>query len=118
MVVTTKSNDPSVKAVRGTVRSLRSVRLALAPFLTTLSRDAADHNTTTDPLAVAEAEAAVALTVGSLRYTHARLSGRKADDALKAELDGMKRVVVRLLQRRKKRDAARTAPKEEKDRGK
>ena len=92
--------------VKKTTVSLKNVHKALNPFLKILqdenNRNFYDTQPKADPQKLAEAEAAVALTLGTLRYVSSRLSGKKTDPGLKMELDKMKKIIVRLLKKGKK----------------
>lgn len=100
---TSEASEP----VERTIKSLKTIREELAPFLKILqeehNRDSFGSNepSPVDPQQLAEAEAAVALTLGTLRYISSRLSGKKVDAGLKMELDKMKKVVVRLMKKKK-----------------
>ena len=92
--------------VKKTTESLKNIHKTLLPFLKILqdenNRNLNDALPKTDPQTLAEAEAAVALTLGTLRYVSSRLSGKKADPGLKMELDKMKKIIVRLMKKGKK----------------
>uniref|UniRef100_A0A7S1D8M9 Nuclear nucleic acid-binding protein C1D n=1 Tax=Cyclophora tenuis TaxID=216820 RepID=A0A7S1D8M9_CYCTE len=88
----------SVKALKQTDKALSEIGKELKPFILQLNDD--------DPAKKAEAQAVVALSVGTLRYMGARLNGkdegRKPDDPLRQELNGMRKILVALQQKRKR----------------
>lgn len=79
----------ALEGLKKTGAALAEIKMQLKPFL--------DRLETAEGKALAQAQAAVALSVGTLRYMGARLrgldQGRKADDPLRQELNEMKRVL-------------------------
>lgn len=123
------SNQSSTDSLQKTLHSLKEIRSALLPFLRVLKDDSgkhqrihpyASHSSTLssssrngkrdfittqsdsqlNPHRRAEAQAAVALAVCTLRYMGGRLRGldvgRKKDDPLRMELDKIRGVLVSL----------------------
>jgi len=86
--------------------ALVEIKKQLKPFV--------DRLETAEGKALAQAQAAVALSVGTLRYMGARLrgldQGRKADDPLRQELNEMRRVLT-AVEKMKDDDAAGSAKK-------
>lgn len=140
----------SLDPLRKTIESLSEIRSSLDPFLRLLRDDDAggarrrhlDADGTGDPAAKrkrgrpsdddesgrpltpharAEAEAAVALAMGTLRYMGARLRGqdrgRKPGDPLRAELDKIRGILVALrkLEKEGEEDAANEGSSKAKD---
>lgn len=95
----------SPESAKNTALYVKNIQEGLDPFLKILrdgnNRAMNDTSTSIDPQVLAEAEAAVALTLGTLRHISCRLSGKKTDTGLKMELDKMKKIVVRLMKKRK-----------------
>jgi hypothetical protein len=118
------TNDPKLQPLHKTLHALKEIRSSLLPFLKLL-RDDDDVKKTTDekkkkdgssnissskdktplkqqltPHKRAEAEAAVALAMGTLRYMGGRLKGldkgRKKGDPLRKELDQIRGLLVSL----------------------
>ena len=107
------SSEADLVPLRKTVDALREIRSALVPFLKLLRRGDGrgaggggvggqknGGDGATDPARLAEARAATAVAMGTLRYMAARLKGqdrgRKKDDPLRMELDKMRRLLVTL----------------------
>lgn len=116
-----KRGNPSIDPLNKTIESLKQIKSALLPFVRLLKHDdmrkqrrrrsKSDDGTKDDeqqqqqlaalnPRKRAEAEAAVALAIGTLRYMGARLRGqdrgRKKGDPLRAELDKIRGMLVSL----------------------
>mmetsp|Transcript_5556 Transcript_5556/g.7795 ORF Transcript_5556/g.7795 Transcript_5556/m.7795 type:complete len:186 (-) Transcript_5556:80-637(-) len=118
------TNDPKLQPLHKTLHALKEIRSSLLPFLKLL-RDDDDVKKTADekkkkdgsiiiissknktplkqqltPHKRAEAEAAVALAMGTLRYMGGRLKGldkgRKKGDPLRKELDQIRGLLVSL----------------------
>lgn len=109
------SND-FLLPLQHTMKSLRKIKDSLAPFLDLLKRHnlqvkkssslssfprSPHHNSRENQLnehQVAEAQAAIALSIGTLRYMAARLKGlsmgQKKNDPLRMELDNMRKTLV------------------------
>lgn len=118
------NNDPKLQPLHKTLHALKEIRSSLLPFLKLLKDDdnanktadqkkkkdgssnSSSKNTTTSkqqqltPHKRAEAEAAVALAMGTLRYMGNRLKGldrgRKKGDPLRKELDQIRGLLVSL----------------------
>ena len=102
------SSDSDLLPLKRTIDAIKQIRITLVPFLRLLDRQKTDslrdiQNTISQNLdqhQVAEAEAAVALAVGTLRYMAARLNGqskgKKTNDSLRMELDKMRKTLVLL----------------------
>ncbi len=111
------TTDPKLQPLHKTLHALKEIKVSLMPFLKLLQDDhdakktIADddrkkkHTTTQKkklltPHRRAEAEAAVALSIGTLRYMGARLKGfdrgRKKGDELRKELDQIRGLLVSL----------------------
>ncbi len=123
------TNDPKLQPLHKTLHALKEIRSSLLPFLQLLrddddvkktadekkkkhnSADGGDESSSTSknkkplkqqlsPHKRAEAEAAVALAIGTLRYMGARLKGldrgRKKGDPLRKELDQIRGLLVSL----------------------
>jgi len=99
------SNKVALGSLKKTNNAILSIRKALLPFLDILSNNSklrqkpsVTHDS--NSAEIAEAEAAVALTIGTLRYMAARLEGRdkgpKSNDPLRLELDKMRKILVTL----------------------
>eukprot|EP00555_Chaetoceros_dichaeta_P005487 CAMPEP_0198252746 /NCGR_PEP_ID=MMETSP1447-20131203/3226_1 /TAXON_ID=420782 /ORGANISM="Chaetoceros dichaeta, Strain CCMP1751" /LENGTH=178 /DNA_ID=CAMNT_0043938119 /DNA_START=42 /DNA_END=574 /DNA_ORIENTATION=- len=130
MKTTTTKTDTTLKPLNETLKALNKIKTSLFPFLHILDRHHNNNNPTTrrpygnddddddyDVHQIAEAHAAVALSIGTLRYMANRLQGRRnttADDdddddddeedagdesktkqdPLRMELDKMRRTLV------------------------
>jgi hypothetical protein len=79
----------ALEGLEKTGKALIEIRKQLKPFIAKLE--------TAEGKALAQAQAVVALSVGTLRYMGARLrgldQGRKSDDPLRKELNEMRRVL-------------------------
>ncbi|KAL3797277.1 hypothetical protein HJC23_004569 [Cyclotella cryptica] len=118
-----KQDDESLAPLHKTIDALTKIRSALLPFLKLLkddnsrrsqsagldgsptkkrSKPDSDKSPNLDAHRRAEAEAAVALAIGTLRYMGARLrgldEGRKKGDPLRVELDKIRAKLVELKQ--------------------
>ena len=104
---------PAIEALQKTIESITSIKTALVPFLKVLKNDnqtshssskkisnIRSNNEQLSPYKKKEADAAVALAVGTLRYMGERLKGldrgRKKDDPLRQELDKIRGMLVSL----------------------
>lgn len=100
--------EESVAALNQADTAIGEIAKQLRPFVTQLSDD--------DPEKKAQAQAVVALTIGTLRYMGARLhgkdEGRRPDDPLRQELDQMRKILVALEKKRKRK---RTDDEDKKD---
>ena len=96
------SDEKALLPMKRTNESLKQIKATLTPFLTLLDKY---HNQTSetskskfDRQEIAEAEAAVSLAMGTLRYMAHRLKGhskgKKKNDPLRMELDKMRRTLV------------------------
>ncbi|KAL7498128.1 hypothetical protein ACHAWT_009652 [Skeletonema menzelii] len=138
------TNDPKLQPLHKTLIALKEIKSSLLPFLKLLRDDDNAHKSADEkkknnssknethskqqltPHKRAEAEAAVALAVGTLRYMGSRLKGldrgRKKGDPLRKELDQIRGLLVSLRkieseeEKKKKNDASTT--KEEDPRSK
>ena len=135
------TNDPKLQPLHKTLIALKEIKSSLLPFLKLLRDDDNAHKSADEknssknethskqqltPHKRAEAEAAVALAVGTLRYMGSRLKGldrgRKKGDPLRKELDQIRGLLVSLRkieseeEKKKKNDASST--KEEDSRSK
>ena len=137
------TSDPKLQPLHKTLHALKEIRSSLLPFLKLLQDDAdaqqfADdkkksnnmsnkNGTSTKqqqltPHKRAEAEAAVALAIGTLRYMGSRLKGldrgRKKGDPLRKELDQIRGLLVSLRkieseeEKKKKNDSSTTKEEE------
>lgn len=87
-----------------TTKALKEIQTQLQPFIRILGGDTMDDDDSEDDDNIkdkprrAQAQAAVALAVGTLRYMGSRLrgldQGRKPDDPLRQELNQMRKVMV------------------------
>lgn len=140
------TSDPKLQPLHKTLHALKEIRSSLLPFLKLLQDDADAQQSADDkkksnnmsnkngtstkqqqltPHKRAEAEAAVALAIGTLRYMGSRLKGldrgRKKGDPLRKELDQIRGLLVSLRkieseeEKKKKNDSSFT-PKEEESR--
>ena len=139
------TSDPKLQPLHKTLHALKEIRSSLLPFLKLLQDDADAQQSADDkkrnnnissknetstkkqqltPHKRAEAEAAVALAIGTLRYMGSRLKGldrgRKKGDPLRKELDQIRGLLVSLRkieseeEKKKKNDSS--TPKEEESR--
>jgi hypothetical protein len=112
------TTDPKLQPLHKTLHALKEIKVSLMPFLKLLQDDHDAKKTIADddrkkkqtttqkkkqlltPHRRAEAEAAVALSIGTLRYMGARLKGldrgRKKGDELRKELDQIRGLLVSL----------------------
>mmetsp|Transcript_14258 Transcript_14258/g.21745 ORF Transcript_14258/g.21745 Transcript_14258/m.21745 type:complete len:142 (-) Transcript_14258:35-460(-) len=85
------------KDIQKTQEAISMIKKELRPFVNQLDSD--------DATKKAQAQAVVALSIGTLRYMGARLQGkdegRKKDDPLRQELDQMRKVIVQIEKKRK-----------------
>ena len=136
--------NPSFDALHKTVSALKEIRTSLIPFIQVLKDDnddvgtgsaknksdspskkkkrSRDNNTNSNdkqlltPHERAEAKAAVALAIGTLRYMGNRLKGkdegRKKGDPLRMELDNIRSLLVQLRKLEKKDNKSTTPSKD------
>jgi len=97
------SSKESLIPLKRSVAAVKQIRQALIPFVKYLSKSKQTKNdrfSVPDPYKIAEAEAACALAIGTLRYMGARLGGQnnghKKDENLRQELDKMRKTIVML----------------------
>ena len=132
--------NPSFDALHKTISALKEIRTSLIPFIQVLKDDdvgstnnksdspskkkkrSRDNNTNSNdkqlltPHERAEAKAAVALAIGTLRYMGNRLKGkdegRKKGDPLRMELDNIRSLLVQLRKLEKKDNKSTTPSKD------
>ena len=106
------SDKAALQPMKRTNESLKQIKATLTPFLTLLDKY---HNQTSDSSKsnfnkqeITEAEAAVALAMGTLRYMAHRLKGQakgqKKNDPLRMELDKMRKTLVQCKALRKDKE--------------
>ena len=129
--------NPSFDALHKTISALKEIRTSLIPFIQVLKDDdvgsvknksdssskkkkrSRNDNTNNKQLLTpyerAEAKAAVALAIGTLRYMGNRLKGkdqgRKKGDPLRMELDNIRGLLVQLRKLEKKDDSTKEGNK-------
>ena len=131
--------NPSFDALHKTISALKEIRTSLIPFIQVLKDDdvgsvknksdssskkkkrSRNDNTNSNdkqlltPYERAEAKAAVALAIGTLRYMGNRLKGkdegRKKGDPLRMELDNIRGLLVQLRKLEKKDDSTKEGNK-------
>jgi hypothetical protein len=83
------STPATLKTLQQTKAAIQEIHKQLKPFLSRLQDD-------TDAHLKVQAQAAVALSIGTLRYMGARLKGNdvKADDPLRQELNHIRKILV------------------------
>jgi hypothetical protein len=114
------ANNTMIDPLHKTIESLKEIRSALLPYVRLLNAGGRKRKRHDDkiidedalcttrllPHQRAEAEAAVALAIGTLRYMGARLRGsdvgRKKGDPLRIELDKIRGLMVSLRELEKK----------------
>ena len=113
------TTESSLSALQKTFDSLKKIQESLNPFLNLVSNKKYqqqheqyddDDNTTNnskkqnDLYQITEAETAIALSIGTLRYIALRLKGNDSgkDDPLRMELDKMRKTLVELKKLKKK----------------
>jgi hypothetical protein len=114
------ANNTMIDPLHKTIESLKEIRSALLPYVRLLNASGRKRKRHDDkiidedalcttsllPHQRAEAEAAVALAMGTLRYMGARLRGsdvgRKKGDPLRIELDKIRGLMVSLRELEKK----------------
>ena len=113
------TTESSLSALQKTFDSLKKIQESLNPFLNLVSNKKYqqqheqyddDDNTTNnskkqnDLFQITEAETAIALSIGTLRYIALRLKGNDSgkDDPLRMELDKMRKTLVELKKLKKK----------------
>jgi len=131
--------NPSFDGLHKTISALKEIRTSLIPFIQVLKDDndgstnnkldspskkkkrSRNDNTNSNdkqlltPYERAEAKAAVALAIGTLRYMGNRLKGkdegRKKGDPLRMELDNIRGLLVQLRKLEKKDDSTKVGNK-------
>lgn len=109
MSSTKTSTQKHVKALNTTTKdALTKIRNELKPFIRQLDSDNVQKK--------AQAQAVVALSMGTLRYMGARLQGKSEgkEDPLRQELDHMRKVLVELEAKHKKTSTTSTSSKQTK----
>jgi hypothetical protein len=105
------STPATLKTLQQTKAAIQEIHKQLKPFVSRLKDDTNAH------LKV-QAQAAVALSIGTLRYMGARLKGNdvKADDPLRQELNLIRKILVdietkgKAMSAKKKRNNNKNAP--------
>jgi hypothetical protein len=91
------TKDQTLQSLQATKDALQNIRKELKPFVRNLDSD--------NPQDRAQAQAVVALSIGTLRYMGARLEGRdegrSKEDPLRQELNHMRKVLTDLEKKRK-----------------
>jgi hypothetical protein len=86
--------------LKSTSEALIKIRKELKPFVKLLDSDDGEQR--------AQAQAVVALSLGTMRYIGARIKGkdegRKQDDPLRQELNQIRSVLVQIEKKRKRRE--------------
>jgi hypothetical protein len=94
------SNAKHINALKSTSEALIKIRKELKPFVKLLDSDDAEQR--------AQAQAVVALSLGTVRYIGARIRGKdegtKQDDPLRQELNQIRNVLVQIERKRKSRE--------------
>ena len=94
------SNAKHINALKSTSEALIKIRKELKPFVKLLDSDDTEQR--------AQAQAVVALSLGTVRYIGARIrgkdEGRKQDDPLRQELNQIRSVLVQIERKRKSRE--------------
>lgn len=92
------SVEKQVQALQKTQQALAKIKNALKPFLVTFQKQRDDVDGNNDPYKHAEVEAAVSLSIGTLRYMAAKLNGCsvKNSDPLRMELNKMRKMLQSL----------------------
>mmetsp|Transcript_19671 Transcript_19671/g.29186 ORF Transcript_19671/g.29186 Transcript_19671/m.29186 type:complete len:141 (+) Transcript_19671:146-568(+) len=95
-----------IKDIQKTKDAISMIKKELKPFVSRLDSD--------DATKKAQAQAVVALSIGTLRYMGARLQGkdegRKKDDPLRQELDQMRKVIIQIEKKRKAEEKQNKEP--------
>ena len=113
------ASSTELAPLRKTVDALKEIRKQILPFLRVIESsendDDGDDDSKHDPHTLAEARAAVALAVGTLRHMGARLGGRGGggtgdkNDPLRLELERMRKMLVTLRKVDKRGDTNKSA---------
>ena len=122
------SSKTSIRSLQKTHESLKQIQERLEPFLDLITQydeqQSEENNKTIDLYEITEAEAAIALSIGTLRYMALRLRGKKSsdesgkNDTLRMELDKIRKTLVELRKLKKKIKGSNTNVSEEgKDEG-
>lgn len=112
------STKESLAALKKTHEALKKIKESLEPFLDLLNKYRQQQYSSIESsnivgntskkielFQITEAEAAVALSIGTLRYMALRLKGQKSsgkNDPLRIELDKMRKTLVELKKLKKK----------------
>jgi hypothetical protein len=114
----------AIEALIKTEDGIKEIKKRLRPFLHLLASTSSDGanpslSSATSIHVRAQAQAVVALSMGTLRYIGARLrgldQGRKADDPLRQELNHMRKVLVEVEKLKSKNDEDCEATAKEKE---
>jgi hypothetical protein len=88
------ASGKALDALRNTRDAIQEIQVQLQPFLEVAEKESSTA------MQRAQAQAAIALSLGTLRYMGARLrgvdQGRNKDDPLRQELDQMRKLLVAL----------------------
>ena len=110
------ASSTELTPLRKTVDALKEIRKQILPFLRVIESSENDDDGNDDSKhALAEARAAVALAVGTLRHMGARLGGRGGggtgdkNDPLRLELERMRKMLVTLRKVDKRGDTNKSA---------
>ena len=94
------SNAKHINALKSTSEALIKIRKELKPFVKLLDSDDTEQR--------AQAQAVVALSLGTVRYIGARIrgkdEGRKQEDPLRQELNQIRSVLVQIERKRKNKE--------------
>ena len=112
------STEESLAALKKTHEAVKKIKESLEPFLDLLNKYRQQQHISIESsnivgnaskkielFQITEAEAAVALSIGTLRYMALRLKGQKSsgkNDPLRIELDKMRKTLVELKKLKKK----------------
>ena len=113
------ASSTELAPLRKTVDALKEIRKQILPFLRVIESsendDDGNDDSKHDPHTLAEARAAVALAVGTLRHMGARLGGRGGggtgdkNDPLRLDLERMRKMLVTLRKVDKRGDTNKSA---------
>lgn len=103
------ADEKALLPLKKTSESIKQIKKTLTPFLKLLDKyynqSSLDKRKEFDIQRIAEAEAAVALAMGTMRYMAFRLKGqergKKKNDPLRMELDKMRKALVQVKSLRK-----------------
>jgi hypothetical protein len=107
------ADEKALLPLKKTSESIKQIKKTLTPFLKLLDKyynqSSLDKRKEFDIQRIAEAEAAVALSIGTMRYMAFRLKGqergKKKNDPLRMELDKMRKALVQVKSLRKEDSA-------------